>query len=86
MKWATAEFAMARCVAAVAQNQVGGEVIVFSTWVGPARFERRPTIGNRRDIMVGRRGEASGCRSTPIKAVALVERQARPPSLKCRID
>ena len=26
--------------------------------VGPARFERRPTLGNRREIMVGRRGEA----------------------------
>ena len=26
--------------------------------VGQARFERRPTIGKRREFMVGRRGEA----------------------------
>ena len=26
--------------------------------MGPARFERRPTILHRREIMVGRRGEA----------------------------
>ena len=43
--------------------------------VGPARFERQPTIGKRREILVGRRGEAplvppySLCR--PNKAMAL---------------
>ena len=33
---------------------------LFQRRVGPARFERRPIIGNRRDIkiMVGRRGDA----------------------------
>ena len=31
---------------------------LFQGRVGQARFERRPTIGNRREIMVGRRGEA----------------------------
>ena len=31
---------------------------LFQRRVGPARFERRPTIGNRREILVGRRGEA----------------------------
>ena len=32
--------------------------IVFQCRVGPARFERRPTIGKCRENMVGRRGEA----------------------------
>ena len=31
---------------------------LFQGRVGPAQFERRPTIGNRREFMVGRRGEA----------------------------
>ena len=30
----------------------------FQCRVGQARFERRPTIGKRREFMVGRRGEA----------------------------
>ena len=32
---------------------------LFQRRMGPAQFERRPTIGKRREILVGRRGEAS---------------------------
>ena len=31
---------------------------LFLRRVGPARFERRPTIRKLRDLLVGRRGEA----------------------------
>ncbi len=31
---------------------------LFQGRVGPARFERRPTIRKRRELLVGRRGEA----------------------------
>ena len=33
-------------------------IAFFKGRVGPARFERRPTIRKHREIMVGRRGEA----------------------------
>ena len=50
--------------------------LMFLRRVGPARFERRPTLGNRREIRVGRRGEAplvppDSFRS-PTKAMALL--------------
>ncbi len=31
---------------------------LFQSKVGPARFERRPTIRKPQELMVGRRGEA----------------------------
>ena len=54
---------------------------LFQGRVGPARFERRPTIRKHREIMVGRRGEAPlvppySFRS-PNKAMALLSTQVR---------
>ena len=53
---------------------------------GPAQFERRPTIGKRREIMVGRRGETPlvphyRCRS-PKKALALLEQPRKVTTLQ----
>jgi hypothetical protein len=49
--------------------------------VGPARFERRPTIMRRRELLVGRRGEASLVPPYNLpsfkKALALAQKRTR---------
>ena len=43
----------------------------FPRRVGPARFERRPTISKRRELLVGRRGEAPLVRPDSLTATVL---------------
>ena len=65
---------------------------MFLRRVGQARFERRPTIGNHREIRVGRRGEAPLVPPyklrRPNKVIALVHRRFRllesPPTVPLR--
>ena len=49
----------AKCIQRVdgLANNVQGHRL-FQIRVGPARFEGRPTIRKRREVLVGRRGEA----------------------------
>ncbi len=65
-----------RCIRKPSGPEMQGHRL-FQRRVGPARFERRPTIGNRREFMVGRRGEAPRVPPykfrRPNKAIALPE-------------